>query len=252
MSTSSHIHDPKGSSFSAVIYAGIEAMVRQLEKSFNKGKKAEIHIEPDTDMPKKWEKLSEYAGLVFNLILAGQYLWLWISPDANDVNKIFSLSTLILFEFVMVHSGVFMALMPVRFSMLIFIPFYGLFALGFSLVAKNITIIILYLVVVFNRMGFAFYNVEIKTRVALLIKSFFILMLYFLLIIILAIVGDFLPMFGLDYSFLLQSSYINVKSGASGLFIDTPHVAMCMGTLYYLLLTLLEYKLMKRDERTRV
>jgi len=114
----------------------------------------------------KYDKPFEYAGIFMSLLIAYQFLMVWLSPDASDSSKISSMAGLMAFEFVMVHSGVFMAVMPKKISLFILIPFYGLFALAFTASIGNTDILIIYLIVVFNRMRFAFSDVSshIKNR----------------------------------------------------------------------------------------
>jgi hypothetical protein len=180
--------------------------------------------------------------VVFNLFIAIQFLYLWISPDVNDIHKIQNLSILIVFEFIMVHSGVFMAVMPLKFSLFVFFPFYGLFAWGFNTIVSDNSIVMLYLLTVFNRMRFAFFNIDKQMQAELMLKSFYTLGIYFTTIMVVVISAQIIPKFGLTEAFLEKATYSKIKQG-SGLMIDSPNVSMCLGCIYFILLSLLEIKL---------
>lgn len=111
----------------------------------------------------------EYVEVAQTALIACQYLYLWLFAGPDDAYKVYSLAILMAFEFVMVHSGLFMAAMPLKASIRLFIPLYGLFAFAFghSMREGDYTIIILYLATVLNRMRFAFFNVSksVKQRV---------------------------------------------------------------------------------------
>jgi hypothetical protein len=196
-----------------------------------------------------WNKWFEYLGILFNLAIAGQFLWLWILPDASDINKIVSFSALILFEFVMVHSGIFMTAMPLKLSLFVFFPFYGLFAWGFNQMVSDNSILILYLVVVFNRMRFAFFNVDKNEMGQLVLKSILSAALYFVLIFLVVLTAGIIPRFGLSEEFLSKSMFAEIKQG-SGLMIDLPHTSMCMGFLYYTFLAIIEFKLIRKSQKS--
>ena len=70
----------------------------------------------------------EYVEVAQTALIACQYLYLWLFAGPDDAYKVYSLAILMAFEFVMVHSGLFMAAMPLKASIRLFIPLYGLFA----------------------------------------------------------------------------------------------------------------------------
>jgi hypothetical protein len=188
----------------------------------------------------KWDRPLNYVGVILNLIISFSFFSLWISPDISDVSKIYSYAVLIGFEFIMVHSGVFMAVMPVRFSLLVFFPLYGLFALVFNMMVSDNIILYTYLVVVFNRLRYAFFNVNKSIRVKLGQRSVFAAVLYFFILMFCAFASNVIPCFGLSNEFLERSNYSKVKLHG-GLILDQPSVAMCIGAFYYLLLAGIEY-----------
>jgi hypothetical protein len=142
----------------------------------------------------------------------------------------------------MVHSGVFMAVMPLKFSLFVFFPFYGLFAWGFNTIVSDNSIVMLYLLTVFNRMRFAFFNIDKQMQAELMLKSFYTLGIYFTTIMVVVISAQIIPKFGLTEAFLEKATYSKIKQG-SGLMIDSPNVSMCLGCIYFILLSLLEIKL---------
>lgn len=75
----------------------------------------------------------EYVEVAQTALIACQYLYLWLFAGPDDAYKVYSLAILMAFEFVMVHSGLFMAAMPLKASIRLFIPLYGLFAFGHSM-----------------------------------------------------------------------------------------------------------------------
>ena len=88
----------------------------------------------------------EYVEVAQTALIACQYLYLWLFAGPDDAYKVYSLAILMAFEFVMVHSGLFMAAMPLKASIRLFIPLYGLFAFAFghSMREGDYTIVILY------------------------------------------------------------------------------------------------------------
>jgi len=68
----------------------------------------------------------EYVEVAQTALIACQYLYLWLFAGPDDAYKVYSLAILMAFEFVMVHSGLFMAAMSLKASIRLFIPLYGL------------------------------------------------------------------------------------------------------------------------------
>lgn len=193
----------------------------------------------------KWDRPFNYVGIILNLIISFSFFSLWISPDISDVSKIYSYAVLIAFEFIMVHSSVFMAAMSARVSLLFFFPFYGLFALVFNMMVSDNIILYTYLVVIFNRLRYAFFNVNKEIRMKLAQRSVLGASLYFFILMFCAFASNVIPHFGLSTDFLEKSNYAKVKLHG-GLFLDQPSVAMCVGAFYYLLLAGLEYMISSR------
>ena len=151
---------------------------------------------------------------------------------------------LMAFEFVMVHSGVFMAVMPKKISLYFLIPFYGVFALAFTASMGTTDILIIYLVVVFNRMRFAFSDVspQIKNRTILL--SILAAIAYLFLIFIIIFTNGIFGEQGLTQEFLNATSYFE-NLNAGGEFLERPHTAISFGFFYYCTLALFEALLLR-------
>lgn len=181
----------------------------------------------------------DFVDILFTLFLSYTFFRLWINPGIEDAATIYSLAVLMAFEFIMVHSGVFMAVMPLRWSVFIFFPVYGLFALAFNTMIPDNTIIWLYLLVVLNRMRFSFVQVNKEVRIRQLGNSALAAMLYFILVIIVSFASGIIPDFGLTTDYLDASGYHNIKLNG-GLFLDVPKVALCFGALYYFLLAVFD------------
>ncbi len=186
----------------------------------------------------------EYAEVVMLLILAYQYLVLWTNPGVNDATKIFQFAGLMAFEFVMVHSGAFMSVMPKKLSLFFLVPFYGVFAYIFNKIIGDNTVIIIYFIAVLNRIRFAFFNASKPLMQRVMLKSALAAMLYFLIILIVAIGHNYVPELGLNPENLQRINYHKAISHG-GIFTDKPQVAMCVGFLYYLALAALAVKLVK-------
>jgi len=168
----------------------------------------------------------------FQAYYAFVFFMVWTHPEQHPVSLINDLAILMAFEFIMVHSGVFMAVMPKKWSLFIFFPLYGLFAFGFNESVVNTNILYIYLLTVLNRMRFAFSNVSPEVRALQMGKSALKAIFYFFLILAVCIGNAIIPPFGLTEEFLEKSRYFQtVKS--SGLFIEKPYVPICMGFIYY-------------------
>ena len=189
----------------------------------------------------KYDTQFAYIGVMMNVVLAAQAYWLWINPTMNDATKIYTIAVLISFEFFMVHSGVFMAAFPKKISLFIFFPLYGLFALSINAMVDGNSVLILYLVVVFQRMRFAFTNVNKGLKNKAESFSVFAVLIWMLTILILIISKNHIPLFGLDENFLVMSGYREKHS--IGIFTKEPNIAMAFAFFYYLLLALTEFNL---------
>lgn len=194
----------------------------------------------------KYDHQFKYAGVLLNLMVAYQFLILWISPSIEDPEKIKAYAMLMVFEFILVHSGVFMAVMPKKISLFVFVPFYAIFAFGLNAAMKDNTLFIIYLLVVLNRMRFAFSDVTPTIKSRIIITSILAAVSYLILAFAVVLPRDYIPTFGLNEKFLITSGYTFNKTG-SGIFVDSPHIAICLGVLYYCSLALIEVLFLRKD-----
>lgn len=159
------------------------------------------------------------------------------------------MATLMGFEFIMVHSAVFMAAFPRKISLFIFFPMYGLFALVFALMIDDWHIIAFtYLFAVFNRMRFAFANVPQHIKRRNMAISISAVLIYFVLMFVVGFGADSIPAWGLTQDYLTTSGYLeNLETG--GILLDIPQTAMCLGLLYYTSLALIEFYIVRNRHR---
>ena len=190
----------------------------------------------------------EYVEVAQTALIACQYLYLWLFAGPDDAYKVYSLAILMAFEFVMVHSGLFMAAMPLKASIRLFIPLYGLFAFAFghSMREGDYTIIILYLATVLNRMRFAFFNVSKSVKQRVVRQSMIALAVYFVLTVSVVCAESVIPSFSLGAAFSESASYTR-EVRAGGLFIEKPYVPICLGFLYYSVLSFFNFKTVWRE-----
>lgn len=186
----------------------------------------------------------EYAEALMLIFLALQYLKLWLAPDVNDAEKIFQFSGLMAFEFIMVHSGVFMAAMPKKVSLFVLVPIYGLFAIAFNSIIGGSIIAYVYLITVFNRMRFAFFNASPELKKEVFGKSALATIVYFFLVVLVAIGNAWVPEFGLADENLTRIGYDDIKDHG-GLFLDEPQTAISCGFLYYSILAFFSVMIIK-------
>jgi len=162
-------------------------------------------------------------GVIFKLTIAYQYWTLWYSPEIVDAPRIHNFLVLMVFEFIMVHSGVFMSAFPKKISLLIFVPFYGVFALIFTAIIDDYTILYIYMFVVLNRMRFAFANVPTWMRDRAIFTS------------VMALFAEL----GLNQEYVDASGFRSFTN-STGEFIDYPYKAISFGVLYYIVLAVIE------------
>lgn len=180
----------------------------------------------------------EFIDFIMMTFMSYQYFKLWMMPEMGDADKIFQMAGLMGFEFIMVHSGVFMAVMPRKLSLLFFVPVYGLFAWAFnSIIGGGNIVAYIYMFAVFNRMRFAFFNVDETLRNKQMGRSVYACMTYFFLLMGVSIGSSFLPELGLNDANLTRIGYDEAKTHG-GLLLDEPQTAICVGAMYYFFLAI--------------
>ena len=184
--------------------------------------------------------LFSLLGVIMYGWLFYTFLSLWLHPQASDAEMIYSLTILILFEFILVHSGVFMSTLGRSWKgWLGFIFLYGLFALSFNALVSGNQIIILYGAVVLNRMLPGLLSSEKADKERGLMLSAVYAIIYFALLFSVILGASYIPRCGLTEAFLTSVDYLSINQ-AGGDFAGAPHVFMCFGTLYYLILMFVE------------
>ena len=165
---------------------------------------------------------------------------------------IVNLIILMIFEFFMIHTGLFMSIVVGRSwkDWLYGVLFFGSYAVTYNSAVSNNFILIIYSSMVLNRTLSGILNRE-KTNVEKELNiAAFNTMVYVGLIIVVACCSSIIPKLGLTGSFLKAENYyhrgIPMKDGD---LLEMPHVAMCFGALYYLVLTLIETNSIIRSVR---
>lgn len=187
----------------------------------------------------KYNRQFQYAGLLMTVLIAFQFYRIWQYPVLGDAPKISTMALLIAFEFIMVHSGVFMSVMPKKISLYVLIPFYGLFALAFNAVAEDHAVLIIYFLVVFNRMRFAFSDVPKVMKERAILQSVLAALAYFILIFPFIFGADYVPKWGMTDAAMEAINYPE-DSNAAGTLVEMPHVAIAFGFTYYCILAVIE------------
>jgi hypothetical protein len=186
------------------------------------------------------------------VFMAVRHLMLWSSPDAGDAATIYSLSMLMAFEFVMVHSGAFMsALSGSKLGLLGLVVFYGLFAFGFNYAMPNNDIAFVYMFVVLNRVRFFFYKKNEDSFSKTFIESIIRLLVYFFLVIPITLSNEYIPALGLTEEYLTSSGYQEIRGNSSGVFIEKPQVALLFGFVYYSVLAGLELRTILKSRKIK-
>ncbi len=191
-----------------------------------------------------FNRITGLAGLATYAVLIFEMARLWIAPDISDIERIQTLAVMMAFEFIMVHSGVFMAVFPRKMSLFIFVPFYASFAFAMNAMAPGNTILWLYFAVVFFRMRFAFSDPNSEDKDRAMGMSLAAVTTYFFLVLGFAIGNEAVPELGLTEQFLIESGYRDTLEGG-GIFVDTPNVPMALGIVYFSLIALWEIKIFR-------
>jgi len=179
-------------------------------------------------------------GLLFNIFLIYKFITLWTNPQVDDFDMIFNLIVLLIFEFFLIPTGMFVIIAGRSFINWLFGSiFFGTFALLFNSLVKGNFILIIFVAMVLNRILFLIFNRAQTDRNKEMNKMLLIFLMYFGLVVLVAITAYFIPRFGLTESFLDTTNYMDDIDWEFELF-DMPHISMCFGILYYLALTIIE------------
>lgn len=175
--------------------------------------------------------LFDYAT---QLLYIAFIITVWWFPEHFSVQTIYNLTVLFLFEFILVHSGVFMAAFARTKLVFALIPFYGIFALIINsmIIGDENLIIWLYAVIVANRI-ISGYQVKTKEEMGKNLFYSALLVLNFMLCLFSVMIFKFLvPYGGLTPQYLNEINYLYLIPQHSDYF-NVPHIGMAYGTLFY-------------------
>ena len=196
---------------------------------------------PIGDFIYKHNDTFERIGVLVNVLLCLLCLTIWMAPTLFSPEFIFSTIALLAFEFILLHSALFMVL-----SYWLFIPVYFLFAYAFNKASPDNSIMIIYLLTVLNRVRYIFSTNSDELQGKSVIRGiYYFFYAYFplmLLVIVLELIG-LIPELGMGKEVLKDMGYKYL--GRSDL---DPQTMMLFGVLYYSRTLLLERKWKKTLE----
>ena len=184
-----------------------------------------------TNFVSRRQKELLYVELVQYLIFSIIYLVAWITPNQFTPEFIISLEIVILFEFVIVHSGLFMSFG--KYSVLLFFPFYYLFAWAFNHILVDNTIMYLYLFTILNRLLIGFEVSKRKNNNPFIRAFYRCFATYFPVFVGTILFSNLLPDFGLTVD--IQKEIKEAAEFKSKGNITLKMLISC-GFFYYLLL----------------
>ncbi len=194
--------------------------------------------------------VSEWIGIVIYLALAFEMYRLWVTPLPADIARINLLALLMGFEFIMVHSAVFMLVMPRKKVIWFLIPTYAVVALALNSGAEGNAILFLYLGLMASRLRFMFSTPSAKHRKQAIKHSIIAAGIYFFSIAVIAGGETSIPQKGLTTEFLTTSGYFDALT-VYGIFTENPHLPLVMGIIYFGLMSVVEAIPAIRSQFTR-
>ncbi|MGG4606893.1 hypothetical protein [Providencia sp. Me31A] len=178
-----------------------------------------------------FSKLINYG---FSLFYVGFILSVWFFPEYYTVEIIYNLTLILLFEFILVHSGVFMSVFSNWRVLILFALFYGLFALVINMAVLGDSPLILYLysATVVNRIIFGLTSRTKQECQENMGYSALMVINFMFCIFSVIILSSLVPYGGLTPEYLRSIDYYSsITSG--GEFTEKPHVAFAFGVLYF-------------------
>lgn len=178
--------------------------------------------------------LSKLINYGFSIFYVGFILSVWFFPEYYSVEIIYNLTLILIFEFILVHSGVFMAVFRDWRVLMLFAIFYGFFALAINMAVLGDSPLILYLysATVANRMIFGLTSRTEQERSENMGYSALMALNFMFCIFSVIILSSLVPYGGLTPEYLRSIDYYSsISSG--GEFPDKPHVAFAFGVLYF-------------------
>lgn len=177
---------------------------------------------------------SKIVNYGFSLFYVGFILSVWFFPEYYTVEIIYNLTLILIFEFVLVHSGVFMAVFRDWRLLSLLALLYGLFALAINMAVLGDSPMILYLysATVANRMLFGLTSRSEQERGENILYSGLMVINFMFCIFSVVIISFLIPYGGLTPEYLRSIDYYSSIS-AGGEFPEKPHVAFAFGVLYF-------------------
>lgn len=178
--------------------------------------------------------LSKIISVCFSLFYVGFIFSVWFFPEYYDVALIYNLTLILIFEFILVHSGVFMSITNNIKVLIGFALLYGLFAFAFnySVLGDSPLILYLYSFTILNRILYGFSSLTDEERKENLGNSAMMAVNFMFCIVLVVIVSSLVPYGGLTPNYLSSIDYYNTIPHG-GEFPEKPHVAFAFGVLYF-------------------
>lgn len=177
---------------------------------------------------------SKIINYGFSIFYVGFIISVWFFPENYSVEIIYNLTLILIFEFILVHSGVFMSVFKNFFVILGFALVYGLFALAInmSVLGDSPVILYLYSATVVNRMLFGLTSRTDQERQENMGYSALMAMNFMFSIFTALLLSWMVPYGGLTPAYLESIHYLD-SIGTGGEFPEKPHVAFAFGVLYF-------------------
>lgn len=183
------------------------------------------------------------AATWINILIYGVLVWemyrLWTNPTPSDFPRIETLALMMGFEFILVHSAIFMLVASRKVSLLFLIPVYGVVALLLNSGAENNLILYLYCGVLVSRLRFMFAKIEPSERSRAIKSSIFAGLIYMLSLFVIIGGETSLPSKRLNSEFLSANGYFD-QLEVFGIFMESPHLPIIMGMIYFSLMIVFE------------
>ena len=178
--------------------------------------------------------ISKMVDFSFSAFYVGFITSVWIYPENYNAEIIFNLTIILIFEFIMIHSGAFMSIFKNIFLLLAITLFYGVFVLFFNKLIIGDSPIILYLygTTVLNRILFGISSQSMQERLDNALNSGLMAINFMFSIVITLLISFIIPYGGLTPDYLKSINYLD-KITIGGGFPEQPHIAFAFGVLYF-------------------
>lgn len=192
----------------------------------------------------RYDKQIRYSSVINYFVLSVQYALLWITAKQAGPETIKSYCAIVAFEFILVHSGIFMfGFAKLKFTLPIFLLFYGLFA---YVINKSLTtngLIISYMLIMLQRIRTIFFSTS-NVVFNRFVYSFKVAIIYVSLMVFLVVIKDYIPGFGMSGPVTISDNNMVTKI--------QPHILLTFGTFYFLILAYLEYRALKKQHSGKI